>query len=137
MTNIETGERKGPNAFAIFQRFGPLLFLVVLIAIFTALKPTFIDPTNVFNIMRAISITGLIALGMTFVILTAGIDLSVGSLLAFCGMVAAVVAKGGNAEHAVARDRRSAGVRLVRRAAGRDRDRRADGRGPGLSRSPG
>ena len=69
---------------------------MVLIAIFTALKPTFIDPTNVFNIMRAVSITGLIALGMTFVILTAGIDLSVGSLLAFCGMVAAIVAKGGN-----------------------------------------
>jgi inositol transport system permease protein len=94
---MESNERKGPNAFAIFQRFGPLLFLLVLIAIFTALKPTFIDPINVFNILRAISITGLIALGMTFVILTAGIDLSVGSLLAFCGMVAAVVAKGGNA----------------------------------------
>jgi inositol transport system permease protein len=96
-TTTETGVRKGPNAFAIFQRFGPLLFLLVLIAIFTALRPTFIDPINVFNIMRAISITGLIALGMTFVILTAGIDLSVGSLLAFCGMVAAIVAKGGNA----------------------------------------
>jgi inositol transport system permease protein len=96
-TTTEATKRKGPNAFAIFQRFGPLLFLVVLIAVFTALKPSFIDPTNVFNIMRAISITGLIALGMTFVILTAGIDLSVGSLLAFCGMVAAIVAKGGNA----------------------------------------
>lgn len=97
MTTVELTERKGPNAFAIVQRFGPLLFLIVLIAIFTALKPTFIDPINVFNIMRQISITGLIALGMTFVILTAGIDLSVGSLLAFCGMVAAVVAKGGTA----------------------------------------
>jgi inositol transport system permease protein len=96
-TTLDTGARKGPNAFAIFQRFGPLLFLLVLIAVFTALKPTFIDPINVFNILRAISITGLIALGMTFVILTAGIDLSVGSLLAFCGMVAAIVAKGGNA----------------------------------------
>jgi inositol transport system permease protein len=96
-TTGETNERKGPNAFAIFQRFGPLLFLIVLIAVFTTLKPSFIDPINVFNIMRAISITGLIALGMTFVILTAGIDLSVGSLLAFCGMVAAIVAKGGNA----------------------------------------
>ncbi len=96
-TTVETRERRGPNAFAIFQRFGPLLFLLVLIAIFTALRPTFVDPINIFNIMRAISITGLIALGMTFVILTAGIDLSVGSLLAFCGMVAAIVAKGGNA----------------------------------------
>jgi inositol transport system permease protein len=65
--------------------------------VFTALKPSFIDPINVFNIMRQISITGLIALGMTFVILTAGIDLSVGALLALCGMVAAIVAKGGAA----------------------------------------
>ena len=45
--------------------------------------------------MRQVSITGLLAIGMTFVILTAGIDLSVGSLVAFAGLVAAAVAKGG------------------------------------------
>ena len=45
--------------------------------------------------MRQVSITGLLAVGMTFVILTAGIDLSVGSLVAFAGLVAAAVAKGG------------------------------------------
>jgi ribose/xylose/arabinose/galactoside ABC-type transport system permease subunit len=45
--------------------------------------------------MRQVSITGLLAVGMTFIILTAGIDLSVGSLLALCGLVAAAVAKGG------------------------------------------
>ncbi|CAN7604676.1 ABC transporter permease [Devosia sp. LjRoot16] len=96
-TTTEPAEKKGPNTFGILKRFGPLLFLLALVVVFTALKPSFIDPINVFNIMRQISITGLIALGMTFVILTAGIDLSVGSLLAFCGMVAAVVAKGGTA----------------------------------------
>ena len=45
--------------------------------------------------MTEVSIYGLLAVGMTLVILTAGIDLSVGSLLAFCGMCAAYVAKGG------------------------------------------
>ena len=45
--------------------------------------------------MRQVSIYGLLAIGMTFVILTAGIDLSVGSLLALAGLVAAAVAKGG------------------------------------------
>ena len=45
--------------------------------------------------MRQVSIYGLLAIGMTFVILTAGIDLSVGSLLAFAGLVAAAVSKGG------------------------------------------
>jgi ribose/xylose/arabinose/galactoside ABC-type transport system permease subunit len=48
--------------------------------------------------MRQISITGLIALGMTFVIIVRGIDLSVGSLIALCGLVGAVIAKGGLVE---------------------------------------
>jgi inositol transport system permease protein len=94
---IDTGERKGPNIFRILKQFGPLLFLIILMIVFTVLKPNFIDLINLTNIMRQISITGLIALGMTFVILTAGIDLSVGALLALCGMVAAIVAKGGAA----------------------------------------
>lgn len=74
--------------------FAPLIFLLVMMAVFAILEPRFLDTRNLFNVMRQISITGLIALGMTFVILTAGIDLSVGSLLALAGMVAAAVAKG-------------------------------------------
>lgn len=89
--------RRGPNVFGLLKRFGPLLFLLVLMVIFTIMNPNFLNPINLFNVLRQISITGLIALGMTFVILTAGIDLSVGSLLALCGMMAAVVAKGGTA----------------------------------------
>ncbi len=91
------GRPGGINFARLLMSFGPLLFLAALIIVFTVMKPSFIDPINIFNILRQISITGLIALGMTFVILTAGIDLSVGSLLALCGMVAAVVAKGGAA----------------------------------------
>jgi inositol transport system permease protein len=72
----------------------PLIFLIVLMTVFAVLEPRFLNATNLFNVMRQISITGLIALGMTFVILTAGIDLSVGSLLALSGMIAAAVAKG-------------------------------------------
>jgi len=64
-------------------------------AIFSLLEPRFLSSINLFNVMRQVSITGLLAIGMTFVILTAGIDLSVGSLLAFAGLVAAAVAKGG------------------------------------------
>ncbi|RWB34525.1 ABC transporter permease [Mesorhizobium sp.] len=96
-STTEQSQRGGINVARLLMSFGPLMFLALLIVVFTVLKPSFIDPINIFNIMRQISITGLIALGMTFVILTAGIDLSVGSLLAFCGMVAAVVAKGGTA----------------------------------------
>ncbi|WP_274627240.1 ABC transporter permease [Arvimicrobium flavum] len=97
MSTTVADEARGINIARLLVSFGPLLFLVALMIVFTIMKPSFIDPINIFNILRQISITGLIALGMTFVILTAGIDLSVGSLLAFCGMVAAVVAKGGTA----------------------------------------
>lgn len=81
-------------ALRLVTRFGPLLFLFALMAVFAVANDAFLSQLNLFNVARQISITGLIALGMTFVILTAGIDLSVGSLLAFAGMVAAVVAKG-------------------------------------------
>lgn len=96
-STTEQEPRSGVNVARLLVSFGPLIFLVALMVVFTIMKPSFIDPINLFNILRQISITGLIALGMTFVILTAGIDLSVGSLLALSGMVAAVVAKGGAA----------------------------------------
>jgi inositol transport system permease protein len=83
------------DAFGFIARFAPLIFLLVLMAIFAIAEPRFLSSINLFNVMRQVSITGLLAIGMTFVILTAGIDLSIGSLLAFAGLVAAAVAKGG------------------------------------------
>jgi ribose/xylose/arabinose/galactoside ABC-type transport system permease subunit len=83
------------DGFAFLARFAPLIFLLVLMAVFAILEPRFLSQTNLFNVMRQVSIVGLLAVGMTFVILTAGIDLSVGSLLALCGLAAAAVAKGG------------------------------------------
>lgn len=90
-TGVRTG---GVSPFRLLKQFGPLLFLFALMLVFAVTNEAFLTQLNLFNVARQVSITGLIALGMTFVILTAGIDLSVGSLLAFCGMVAAVVAKG-------------------------------------------
>ena len=80
---------KGFDGFSFLARFAPLIFLLLLMAVFAILEPRFVSSINLFNVMRQVSITGLLAIGMTFVILTAGIDLSVGSLLA------AAVAKGG------------------------------------------
>ena len=76
------------------SKFAPLLFLLVLMLVFSIAEPRFLSPLNLFNVMRQISITGLIALGMTFVILTGGIDLSVGSVVALAGLVAGALAKG-------------------------------------------
>jgi ribose/xylose/arabinose/galactoside ABC-type transport system permease subunit len=98
MSEVKPAEPRrglGNDAFAILARFAPLIFLVVLMAIFATMEPRFLSSVNLFNVMKQVSIVGLLAVGMTFVILTAGIDLSVGSLLALCGLAAAAVAKGG------------------------------------------
>ena len=82
----------------IAARLAAPLFLLLLIITFAVLEPSFLHPLNLLNVLRQVSIAGLIAIGMTFVILTAGIDLSVGALLALAGMVGAYVAKGGLAD---------------------------------------
>ena len=87
--------RSKTDWFGLLARFAPLIFLVVLMAAFAIGQPRFLTPFNLLNVMRQVSVYGLLAIGMTFVILTAGIDLSIGSLIAFCGLVAAGVAKGG------------------------------------------
>ncbi|HZP20355.1 MAG TPA: ABC transporter permease [Bauldia sp.] len=92
---VEAGPPQGVDWFGILARFAPLIFLVVLMAVFAVLEPRFLSSINLFNVLRQVSIYGLLAVGMTFVILTAGIDLSIGSLLAFAGLVAAAVSKGG------------------------------------------
>lgn len=80
------------------SRLAAPVFLLLCVMVFALLEPNFLSPFNLLNVMRQVSIAGLIAVGMTFVILTAGIDLSVGSLLALAGMVGAFVAKGGLAD---------------------------------------
>lgn len=85
----------GIDLFGLLASYAPLIFLLVLMGIFAWLEPRFLLPLNLVNVMRQVSIYGLLALGMTFVILTAGIDLSVGALVAFAGLAAAAVAKGG------------------------------------------
>ncbi|MFJ7752674.1 ABC transporter permease [Peribacillus muralis] len=66
----------------IWQKFGPLLALFLLFIVITVLNPSFMEPNNILNLLRQTSINALIAFGMTFIILTGGIDLSVGSILA-------------------------------------------------------
>lgn len=78
----------------VVERYAILIFLVGLIVFFALQHDRFLSARNVTNILTEVSIFGVIAVGMTFVILTAGIDLAVGSILAFCAMCAAVVVKG-------------------------------------------
>jgi len=73
--------------FLLEQR--SIVALLVLIAIVSAINPDFFSLDNILNILRQTSVNAVIAVGMTFVILIAGIDLSVGSILALTGAIAA------------------------------------------------
>lgn len=73
----------------------PLIGLIIFGVIVSILNPRFLSTANLLNILRQTSINAIIAAGMTFVILTGGIDLSVGSILAICGAVSASMLAGG------------------------------------------
>lgn len=77
----------------IFKKFGALLGLVLLCLFFIITSPTFLTIKNIMNILSQSSVNCLISFGMLFAILTAGIDLSVGSILALSSMCMAVFIK--------------------------------------------
>ncbi|MFL6227412.1 MAG: ABC transporter permease [Pyrinomonadaceae bacterium] len=80
------------RAVSLLQRAGALVALVLVCGFAAYRYPQFLSEANLTNVLRQNSMLGVVALGMTFVILTGGIDLSVGSLLAVAGVVAASLA---------------------------------------------
>ncbi|PYS80015.1 MAG: sugar ABC transporter permease [Acidobacteria bacterium] len=93
---VESGSVRGrvmrARVTSFLQRQGALVALI-LVAVFAAARyERFLTEENLTNVLRQNSMLGLVALGMTFVILTGGIDLSVGSLVAVAGVVAAGLA---------------------------------------------
>ncbi|MDO4548713.1 MAG: ABC transporter permease, partial [Clostridia bacterium] len=66
---------------SILGNYGIIFVLILLIALFATLSENFLKPNNIFNILRQVSIVGIISVGMTFVMLTGGIDLSCGSVV--------------------------------------------------------
>lgn len=79
------------------QNLGTIAALIILIVFVSVLNPAFLQVNNLLNLMRQLIINGFIALGMTFVILTGGIDLSVGSTLAFTSAIFAGLLQNGMA----------------------------------------
>ena len=76
------------------SRYGIIIAFFVLCAVLSGLNEYFLTRGNITNVLRQASINGILAIGQTFVILTGGIDLSVGSLLAVCGILGAQVVTG-------------------------------------------
>jgi inositol transport system permease protein len=79
------------------SRFGLVIALVLISVVLAVLKPQFLTPGNLVNVVRQISINGILAVGVTYVLLTGGVDLSLGSLVALAGVVAACFARPGDA----------------------------------------
>lgn len=83
-----TRRRRGAD---LLVKSNLLVVFVLLCVVATLLSPQFLTTRNVANLLQQSSLTGIVAIGMTLVVLTAGIDLSVGSTAAFAGMVVAIL----------------------------------------------
>lgn len=81
--------------FDQIRRYGTFIGLLVLCLFFTILSTHFFTVSNLLNVAQQSAIIAVISVGMTFVIITAGIDLSVGSVLAFSGVVMASALQAG------------------------------------------
>lgn len=79
----------------VFSKYGIAFALVVICTLLTIATSNFLTVENIINVLRQVSINGILAIGMTFVVITGGIDLSIGSLVAFSGVIAASFIRGG------------------------------------------
>jgi ribose transport system permease protein len=92
----------GHGAFVmLLRRFGPLLGLVLMSGALALLSPYFLTFDNLINVFRQSAVNALLALGQLLVIITAGIDLSIGSILGLTSVLAAMMAKSGMVPEAV------------------------------------
>jgi inositol transport system permease protein len=78
---------------SVFSKYGIFLIFAAMILVASMLSPAFVTSTNLINVVRQMSIVGLIALGVTGVIVSAGIDLSSGSVVGLTAVVAASLAQ--------------------------------------------
>jgi ribose transport system permease protein len=94
-TTIQAAElaatKRKDRTRALIQLAGMLPVLIIICILFAVLTPNFLTQNNMVNVVRQASINIVLAAGMTFVILTGGIDLAVGSVLGFTAVIAVVV----------------------------------------------
>lgn len=82
------------SARALLSEYFIFIIFIALVVVLTIMKPSFISPRNLGNILKQASINGILAFGMMFVIISGGFDMSVGSTLAFTGVMAAMLGQG-------------------------------------------
>ena len=90
-----TGNERRQRVRSWVGRFGLVIALVAISTVLSIVTPSFLTVPNLINVVRQISINGILAVGVTYVLLTGGVDLSLGSLVALTGVVAACFAHSG------------------------------------------
>jgi ribose transport system permease protein len=91
----KTAKTSRPTIGKLLIKYRTILILVVLMTIFSLLKPIFLNPINLFAIIKNMSYVLIAGLGMTFIITLGGLDLSVGSIAAVVGVGFAMLVRGG------------------------------------------
>ena len=86
--------KKTKSAKSLLNEYFIFVIFIALVVVLTCLKPSFIQPSNLVNILKQASINGILSFGMMFVIIAGGFDMSVGSTVAFAGIVAALLGQG-------------------------------------------
>jgi len=103
--SVETGRLGGgaglrnvltQHGASILRTYGIVFALVVLIVTVTASNPTFLSSTNIFNMLSQWAPAGIMAIGMTYVILTGGFDLSIAAGYSLCAVTAAALGQAGH-----------------------------------------
>ena len=88
-------QRRRISAVLRLRKFGPVLALLILCGAMTAASDRFLTADNLLNVMRQSSVNALVSLGQLAVVITAGIDLSVGSILGLCCVLVALLMRAG------------------------------------------
>ncbi len=94
-TQADTAQTSRTTVMKLIIKYRTIMILVVLMVVFTLLKPVFINPSNLLSIMKNMSYVLIAGLGMTFIITLGGLDLSVGSTAAVVGVGFAMLVRGG------------------------------------------
>jgi len=113
------------------QQLGIVMALLLLLIVSSFLSPRFLSLPNLLNVLRQVAIVGILAIGQTFVILTAGIDLSVGAILGLCVVLFADILQAlthdaqllAAEQHALDRGERSSDVSALRAQVGQEETR--------------
>ena len=92
---LDKGHNKRAGRYAFLRKFGMLAAFILICLLLSLTTPNFFSLQNMTIVLRQVSINGILAIGVTFVIIAGGIDLSLGSVVALAGVAAALFAHPG------------------------------------------